>query len=506
MNILENIRQRVRTLANEAHRQLDEINLHFQEMVAVQYPGWIDKDREVRLTSQFLRRCLKPNWDPQKEKAVVLIFDGMRYDIWDEFIRPMFEDRMEIIKDYQASSLLPSETHISRKAICAGTYPDTFDTSAGEDKLLKAGLAQEFGYKGKVDVVSPDSMGVGETVRYRADNLDVYIFELCDKELHKIQMKTLPDGRQVPTRPLSFIYQQHLKNIVDTEVMAIVRSLSPGTKVFVTADHGFGRVGREPLWFDEMNLNETGDCRYLNCWLRSPIDQTQIPAKVRNNIISFTPEQLRMPSEEQRTIKKTGQVFYKEYKSIVFPKVGYSFSRKGSHYNPDAYSHGGISVQELMIPMVVLKVKEQEEGLILLGAITGPNEAVEREEVEFRLVLSRTDKETDRGEEIRVDVGATYSREPEERPLPNQVLYVPTKGTEVVYRFRPDPQDATVDERKQGIMERTLTITVSYREGTRAHRKSRTHRFSVRLNPDQVIRRVPAHLGNILGLTPKSMR
>jgi len=156
--------------------------------------------------------------------------------------------------------------------------------------------------------------------------------------------------------------------------------------------------------------------------------------------------------------------------------------------------------------MVVLKVKQQEEGLILLGEISGPNEAVEGEEVEFRLVLSRADKETGRGEEIRVDVGAIYSREPEERPLPNQVLYVPPKGTEVIYRFRPDPQDATVDERKQGIMERTLTITVSYREGTRAHRKSRTHRFSVRLNPDQVIRRVPAHLGNILGLTPKSMR
>ena len=69
-----------------------------------------------------------------------------------------------------------------------------------------------------------------------------------------------------------------------------------------------------------------------------------------------------------------------------------------------------------------------------------------------------------------------------------------------------DPQDATTEERKQGVMERTLTLTVSYREGVRIIRKSRAHQFAVRLNPDQVVRRVPAHLGNILGLTPKSMR
>ena len=504
--VLEQIKQRVQTITDEVHRHLDEINVRFQVMVSVKYPEWVKKDTNVLLTSQFIRRCLKPNWDPENEKAVVFIFDGMRYDIWDEYIRPVFEDKMQILKEYQASSLLPSETHITRKAICAGTFPDSFDTSAGEDKLLKAALAAEFGYSGNVEVVTPDGMGVGETVRYRAGNLEIYIFELCDKELHKIQVKTLPDGRQVPSRPLSFIYQQLIKNIIDTEVMAITRNLLPGTKVFVTADHGFSKVGRQHLWFDETDLNETIDCRYLNCRLKTPIHAAKLPSKVRENIISFPPEEIRMPIEEKRTIKKTGHVFFKEYKSIVFPKIGYSFSRQGKHYNPDAYSHGGISIQELMIPMVALKVLEQEEGVIVLKDIIGPAEAVEGEEIEFVLNLIRIDIDTDKTDEIRVDVNASYSLEPDNRPLPGQVLYVSKKGTDVVYRFRPDPNDATVDERKQGTMERMLTINVTYKEGLRIYKKSRTHKFTVRLNPDQVVRRVPANLGNILGLTPKSMR
>ena len=521
-NALATLRQRLEVIKAEIDRQLNELNLRFQDLVAREYPFWVKeiaKDGSKTealplfspqmtpiLTSQFLRRCLKSHWDPQKEKAVLMVFDGMRYDIWDELLRPLFEDRMEVIADLPASSLLPSETHITRKAIFAGTFPDSFDTHAGENVLLQEGLAREIGYTGSVDVVAPEAAGTGETVRYRAGKLDVYIFELCDKELHKITMKTLPDGRQVPSRPLSFVYEQHLKNIIDTEVMAIIRNLSPGTKVFVTADHGFCQVGREPLWFSNECLNEPADSSYLNCWLRVPISDSEIPGKVRNNVIAFTPEQLRMKTQDIRFDKKIGQNIHKEFKAIVFPKNGYSFSRQGSPYHPDAYTHGGISIQELMIPMIVLKVKKHEEGLLILDDITGPQEVIEGEEVEFRLPITKSSHLALKDEEVRADVDATWSCDPGSRPLPRQVLYVSTESVEAIIRFKPDPNDATVEERKEGVMKRTLTVTVSYREGYRISRKIQSRKFTVRLNSEQIVRRIPPSLGNILGLTPKSMR
>jgi len=521
-NTLAGLRQRLEALLDEVNRNLNEMNSRFQELVAREYPDWVKElgkagsKTEILplfagqmlpvLTSQFLRRCLKPYWDHQKEKAVLLVFDGMRYDIWDELLRPLFEDRMEIVADLPASSLLPSETHITRKAIFAGTFPDSFDTRGAEDALLKDGLARDLGYTGPVEVVPPDTSGTGETVRYRAGNLDVYIFELCDKELHNIRMKTLPDGRQVPSRPLSFVYEQHLKNIIDTEVIAITRNLAPGTKVFVTADHGFGHVARNSLSFDTISLNEPSDCSYLNCWLRVPISDSSVHGKVRSNVIAFTPEQLRMKSQEVRFDKKAGQNISKEYKAIVFPKTGFSFSRQGSPFNPDAYTHGGISIQELMIPMIVLKVKKHEEGLLMLDEIIGPQEIIEGNEVEFRLPITRSSQLAGKDDEIRADIDATWSREPGEKPLPRQVVYVSATGTETVIRFKPDPNDATVEERKAGVMERTLTITVSYKEGFRTSRKIQSRRFSVTLNSEQVVRRIPPSLGNILGLTPKSMR
>jgi hypothetical protein len=498
---LSRIKQRVRSLSEETQRQLDELNRRFLDLVEAQYPSWAAGDSEVRLTAQFLRRCLKPNWDPQTEKAVVFIFDGMRYDIWDELLRPMLADRMTILEDYPAASILPSETQLTRKAISAGAFPESFSPAEAEDRLLAAGLKRELGLSREVVALAPEGAGTGETVRYRAGNLEVYIFELCDKELHKIRLKTLPDGREVPSRPLAFIYQQQLKNILDTEVMAIVRGLGPGTKVFITADHGFGPVGRDQVWFPDTALNEPGDCSYLNCWLRSYAELMYLPTRVQQSIIAFRPDELRLYQEEAIT-PRNRPAFRKQYGAVVFPRVGHAFSRGGSPYSPDAYSHGGISIQQLMIPMVVLRVDPREDGPLMLESIVGPEETPEGAEVEFRLRINRGGDPT---AELRVEVEARYSLEPDRFPLPGQVVYLPPAGAEMPFRFTPDPADATPEERQQGAMDRTLTVTVSCRDGRRTVRKSRSHRFTVRLQPDQIVRRM-GNLGNILGLTPKSMR
>jgi len=320
-----------------------------------------------------------------------------------------------------------------------------------------------------------------------------------------VQMRTLPDGREVPSRPLSFIYQQHIKNILEAEVMAALRRLSPGALVFITADHGFGPVGRQPLWFDEADLNEPEDCSYTNCRLAVPFDRAHVPAKVRANVIAFTPEQLRMPTRETRTTA-SGETVLKETGAIAFPRIGYSFKRPGGryHFNPDAYSHGGISLGELMIPMVVLRVKQRADGLLVLGPIAGPEETIEGEEATFTLAMRRGVAAA--GEELRADIEASYARDPERFTLPGQVVYVPAPpgAAEVVCRFRPDPEDASADERRAGAMRRTLTITATVRDGRRTIRKSQSLDFEVRLNTERVIRRVGS-LGNILGLMPKGL-
>ena len=502
---LERIRKRTGILKEEIHKALSAVNFRYQEMAADQYPSWVASDSsEVRLTSRFLLRCLKPHWDPQKEKAVVFVFDGMRYDIWDELVRPFFEDRMEIIADYPASSLLPSETHISRKAIFAGTFPDSFDMRRAENDLLKEALQRDFGYAGSVEVVNPEGSGTGETVRYRAGNVEFFIFELCDKELHKITVKTLPDGRCVPSRPLAFIYQQHIKNIIENEVTAVIRNLPPDTKVFVVADHGFGAVGRERIFLESSWLNEPDDCHYLNAWMGRALGGLNAPAKVRKSVFEFPVADLRLPDSEEVFDKGTKQKRQKLYESILFPKTGYAFSRPAAKFNPDAYSHGGISIQEMFVPMLAMRVKTPEEGVLLLGAISGPSDLIEGETAEFTMQVRLADSH--KHKELRLETQGAYQHKDSTPALPSLVYYVSASGVEVVCRFVPDAEDASDKERAAGMMERILRIGVSYREGQRTVKKRKEIRFSMRLNSEKIVRRVPPHLGKILGLTPRSMR
>lgn len=501
---LDHIKQLILEVTEKTNNLMDELNLRFQDLIKRQYPSWIAKDGDVILTSQFLRRCLKPHWDPENEKAVVFIFDGMRYDIWDEIFKPMLAGRMDLIKDYPASSLLPSETHITRKAISAGTYPDEFDTRRGEDYLLKEGLSREFRYSGQVEVVVPEGSGTGETVHYRAGNLDVYIFELCDKELHKNKMKELSDGRIVPSRPMAFIYEQLIRDILKNEVMEIVRSLSPGTKVFITADHGFVQIGREPIGFNEGDLNEEKDCNYLNCRLKESLLFSRIPDRHKGNMISFTPMQLRLPGKEVTiSDRRTNAKSTKTYQSIAFPMIGYYFSRRGGH-KPDAFTHGGISIQEMMIPMIVLQVKQPDTGKLKIE-LQGSKEAVESEEIELCVILNWGDDRKS-SQDLRVDIEASYSLGQEEMALPQKVVYVPPlKEKEVIYRFIPDMTKLPASERLKEDTRISMTVTISYKDGRRSVRRSKSHEIRVRVNSEKIIRRM-GNLGSILGLTPRGMR
>jgi hypothetical protein len=154
--------------------------------------------------------------------------------------------------------------------------------------------------------------------------------------------------------------------------------------------------------------------------------------------------------------------------------------------------------------MLAMRVKSPEEGLLSLGLITGPSDLIEGEEAEFRMPVQLT--ESHKKKEVRLEVQAVYKNKEESAPLPTFVQYISAAGGQIVFKFIPDAGDASNEERKSGIMERTLRISVTYREAKRMVRKTQTISFSMRLNSEKIVRRVPAHLGKILGLTPKSMK
>ena len=72
--------------------------------------------------------------------------------------------------------------------------------------------------------------------------------------------------------------------------------------------------------------------------------------------------------------------------------------------------------------------------------------------------------------------------------------------------FVPDASLATEQERKTGLLKRTLSVALLFRDGRKTVRRMIAADLTVRLNLEKVVRRVPPALGSILGMTPKGLR
>jgi hypothetical protein len=156
------------------------IDSRFQDLYRLHYKTWIQQtDAPMVFTHQFLPRMLQAHWDPQSSrKAVVMVFDGLRTDAWDEFLRPLFEERFEVIESRPGSALIPTETHLSRKAISAGCLPEEFGAGRELD-LLRAWLKKHLGLKPHFKAIhDDDTVASGMTVRYVSDQLEYIIFNL----------------------------------------------------------------------------------------------------------------------------------------------------------------------------------------------------------------------------------------------------------------------------------------------------------------------------------------
>ena len=150
------------------------------------YVKWINQpDAPVIFTHQFITRVLKTHWDPQSgQKAVILIFDGLRVDAWEELVRPVLEEKYDVVDELKGSAILPSETHLSRKAISAGCLPTSF-VSTSENALLENALKIHLGLTVKFKVEKQDeNVECGISARYVSDPIDVVIFNFTDKNLH----------------------------------------------------------------------------------------------------------------------------------------------------------------------------------------------------------------------------------------------------------------------------------------------------------------------------------
>jgi hypothetical protein len=320
-----------------AGRLRDELDLSFGKLLEARYEDIVPS--EVLTTELFYERFMAPRRRTdaaEPRSAVVLVIDSMRLDIWRELIRPSLEKDYEVEESF-GFALLPSETHVSRRAFFAGKPPSAMPTSGRESELFAQLLSSVHGRSVSFEDLPHSPKGMSFGVRSRDKSVYAGVFDFPDALSHEVDWD--PHTLHEAQRPLL------------REIRALLADVGPDACVFLTADHGHILQERgAPVWLD--NADDVG--------YRAALVRDRVEGHNAARVFQF----------RARTLKHASAGWY------VFPRPGHALrnaAERSRPFRPTAnYRHGGLSMFELVVPLVCLRHRAARPRISMVPRVIEP--------------------------------------------------------------------------------------------------------------------------------------
>ena len=338
--------------------QRRELNNEFGKYIEKNYGKWVHQ-KETKNRPLFSTDIVQNYVIPKLkagEQVVFLIIDCLRLDQW-LTLEPFFSQWFNIERDYYYS-ILPTATPFSRNALFSGLFPEDIEKfypelwSLNEDdeslnryekelldlQLKRNGLNFSNNLK-YVKIMNSDDMRKLE--RNLNNYLDVQltsiVVNIVDIIAHSrsdlpILKEIAPD--ESAYRSLTRSWFEH------SPLFSILRELSKSkATVFVTSDHGSVRCLRGTKVIGDRETSTNLRYKYGRSL---KVDQ-------KHAVLLKEPAQWRLP---KRGVNTT-YVFAKEDYYLVYPTNYHKFL----NYYKDSFQHGGISLEEMILPIVRLEGK-----------------------------------------------------------------------------------------------------------------------------------------------------
>ena len=330
-----------------------EANQQFGKFVDRNYEDWFtDVDGPV-MSHTLFKEWVAP--EIKDEKTLLIVVDNLRYDQW-----YAFEDTVSSFykkkKEESYYSILPTATQYARNAIFSGLtpldmekkYPDWWknDTDEGgknlyEDKFLGAQLKRlGLDLKWEYHKISSLKQGkhLSQNFKAQKDNdLTVIVYNFVDMLSHsKTEMEVI---KELASNDKSYrsLTTSWFKNSPMLEIIQQAQNL--GMKLIITTDHGTINV-KSPS-------KVVGD-RETSLNLRYKTGRSLTYEK--NEVLAAKdPKSIYLPSINM----SSSYIFAKNDFFFAYPN---NYNHYVSYYR-NTYQHGGVSLEEMIIPFVVLEPK-----------------------------------------------------------------------------------------------------------------------------------------------------
>jgi CheY-like chemotaxis protein len=335
--------------------QKHEANSHFFKFIKNNYKNWINGIDAPLMSHNILRKKVVPLMSIDKPTYMIVI-DNLRYDQW-KIIEPFLLDDFIVESEEIYTSILPTATQYSRNAIFAGLLPSEIqkrhpnlwknDEDDGgkniyEEEFLLDNL-QRLGKGGsKASYTKITNLDAGRRVvskisNMRTNSLNVIVYNFVDMLSHartdmKVIKELADDDSAYRSLTASWFAHSPLKEIME-------QISKQDANVVITTDHGTINVKKPSKVIGDRDVNT--NLRYKQ--------GKNLNYKKEDVYEMLNPLEYFLPIQNL----SSKYIFAKEDKYFVYQN---NYNRFANLYK-NTYQHGGVSMEEMLIPLIILKKK-----------------------------------------------------------------------------------------------------------------------------------------------------
>ncbi|MDH7445734.1 T9SS response regulator signal transducer PorX [Aquimarina sp. 2201CG14-23] len=330
-----------------------EANSQFCKYIDKNYPDWFNGDEDAPIMSHTLFKEKVVPEISKEQPTLFIVIDNLRYDQWKAF-EPIVNNYYKKEEELSYCSILPTATQYARNAIFSGLmpadmkkrHPDLWldDTDEGgknmnENEFLTAQL-QRLGLDIKHEYYKITNERSGKTLAanfkgLKDNDLTVVVYNFVDMLSHsKTEMEVI---KELASNDKSYrsLTQSWFKNSPLLEMIQQAQQM--GFKLLITTDHGTINVKNPSKVIGDKNTS-------LNLRYKTGKSLTY---ENREVLAATNPKSIHLPSINMSS-------------SFIFAKGDYFFAYPNNYnhyvsYYRNTYQHGGVSLEEMIIPFAVLK-------------------------------------------------------------------------------------------------------------------------------------------------------